>query len=121
LKFTAFELGGALEFYKDTLRTFEIISIRSLVHRGRRAGAFASQIPVRGVAGVEKGRSTGTRSSWRIHRWPWEEEGMAGGEVPTAAEVAVEGSSSARRFPARRRAKFRLDSCSRMRRSFWGG
>jgi hypothetical protein len=46
---------------------------------------------------------------------------MAGGEVPTAAEVAAEGSSSVRRFPARRRAKLGLDSCSRMRRSFWGG
>jgi hypothetical protein len=46
---------------------------------------------------------------------------MAGGGVPTAAEAAAEGSSSARRFPARRRAKLRLDSCSRMRRSYWDG
>jgi hypothetical protein len=46
---------------------------------------------------------------------------MAGGEVPMAAEAAAEGSSSARRVPARRRAKLGLDSCSRMRGSFWGG
>jgi hypothetical protein len=63
----------------------------------------------------------GTRSSQRIHEWPWEEVGMAGGEVPTVAEAAAEGSSSARRFPARRMAKLGLDSCSRMRRSYWDG
>jgi hypothetical protein len=45
---------------------------------------------------------------------------MAGGEVPTVAEAAVEGSSSARGFLARRRAKLGLDSCSRMR-SYWDG
>jgi hypothetical protein len=45
---------------------------------------------------VEKSWSTGTRSSRRFHGWPWEEEGMAGGEVPTAAETAAEGSSSVR-------------------------
>jgi hypothetical protein len=44
---------------------------------------------------VEKDWSRGTRSSRRIHGWPWEEEGMAGGGVPTAAE--------ARRGGARRR------------------
>jgi hypothetical protein len=46
---------------------------------------------------------------------------MTGGGVPTAAEAAAEGSSSARRFPMRRRAKLVLDSCSRMRRSYWDG
>jgi hypothetical protein len=46
---------------------------------------------------------------------------MAGGEVPMVAEVAAEGSSLARGFLARRRAKLRFDSCSRMRGSCWGG
>jgi hypothetical protein len=40
---------------------------------------------------------------------------MAGGEVPTVAEAAAVGSSSARGFPARRRAKLGPISCSRMR------
>jgi hypothetical protein len=44
---------------------------------------------------------------------------MAGGEVPTAAEAAAEGSSSARGFPARRRAKLGPNSCSRTRGSSW--
>jgi hypothetical protein len=46
---------------------------------------------------------------------------MAGGVIPTVAEAAAEGSSSARGFPARRMAKLGLDSCSRMRGSCWGG
>jgi hypothetical protein len=46
---------------------------------------------------------------------------MAGGEVPTAAEAAAEGSSSARGFPVRKAVKLGLDSCSRTRGSFWGG
>jgi hypothetical protein len=46
---------------------------------------------------------------------------MAGGEVPTAAEAAARRSSSARGFPARRVAKLRPNSCSRMRGSYWGG
>jgi hypothetical protein len=69
---------------------------------------------------VEKGLSTGTRSSRRIHGWPWKEEGMAGGEVPTAAEAAAEGSSSARGFPARRMVKPGPNSWSRTRGSCWG-
>jgi hypothetical protein len=36
LKFTAFELGGAVEMYKDTLRTFEIFTEMPLAGRGRR-------------------------------------------------------------------------------------
>jgi hypothetical protein len=44
---------------------------------------------------------------------------MVGEGVPTAAEAAAEGRSSARGFPARRRAKLGLDSCSRMRGSYW--
>jgi hypothetical protein len=46
---------------------------------------------------------------------------MAGGEVPTVAEAAAEGSSSARGFLVRRRAELALDSCSRTRGSCWGG
>jgi hypothetical protein len=82
---------------------------------------IAGQIPARGVAGVEKGWSTGTRSSRRIHGWAWEEEGMAGGVIPMVAVAAAEGSSSARGFPARRMAKLGLDSCSRTRECCWGG
>jgi hypothetical protein len=44
-------------------------------------------------------------SSQCIHGWAWEEEGVTGGEVPTAIEAAVERSSSARGFPARKMAK----------------
>jgi hypothetical protein len=44
---------------------------------------------------------------------------MVGGGVPTAAEAAAEGLSSARGFPTRRRAKLGLDSCRRMRGSYW--
>jgi hypothetical protein len=44
---------------------------------------------------------------------------MVGGGVPTAAEAAAEGRSSARVFPTRRRAKLGLDSCRRMRGSYW--
>jgi hypothetical protein len=43
---------------------------------------------------------------------------MTGGGFPTVAEAAAEGSSSARRFPARRRAKLGLNSCRRMRGSY---
>jgi hypothetical protein len=46
---------------------------------------------------------------------------MVRGVVPTVAEAAAEGCSSARRFPARRRAKLRLDSCSKTRGSCWSG
>jgi hypothetical protein len=35
---------------------------------------------------------------------------MTGGGFPTMAEVAAEGRSSARRFPARRRSKLGLNS-----------
>jgi hypothetical protein len=44
---------------------------------------------------------------------------MVGEGVPTAAEAAAEGRSSARGFPARRRAKLGLDSCRRMRGNYW--
>jgi hypothetical protein len=40
---------------------------------------------------------------------------MAGRGVPTAAETAAEGWSSARGFPVRRRTKLGLESCSRTR------
>jgi hypothetical protein len=73
------------------------------------------------VLGVEKGWPTGTRSSRCIHGWAWEEEGVTGGEVPTATEAAAERSSSVRGFPARRVAKLGPNSCSRMRGSCWGG
>jgi hypothetical protein len=88
---------------------------------GKKSRKIAGQILASGVAGVKKGWSTGTRSSRRIHGWAWEEEGMAGGVVPTAAETAAERSSSARGFPARRVAKLRPNSYSRRRGSCWGG
>jgi hypothetical protein len=40
---------------------------------------------------------------------------MTGGGFPTVAEAAAEGRSSARRFPARRRTKLGLESCSKAR------
>jgi hypothetical protein len=46
---------------------------------------------------------------------------MTGGEVPTAAEAAAWSSSSARGFPVRKVAKLGSDSCSRRRKSYWGG
>jgi hypothetical protein len=45
---------------------------------------------------------------------------MTGGGFPTVAEAAAAGCSSARRFPVRRRVKFRLESCSKARGSYWG-
>jgi hypothetical protein len=41
--------------------------------------------------------------------------------MPTAAEAAARRGSSARGFPARKAAKFRSNSCSRRRESYWGG
>jgi hypothetical protein len=70
---------------------------------------------------VEKGWPTGTRGSRRIHGWTWEEEGVTGGDVPTATEAAAERSSSARGFAVRRVTKLGPGSCSRMRGSCWGG
>jgi hypothetical protein len=46
---------------------------------------------------------------------------MTGGGVPMAAKAVVEGSSSARGFPARKMAKLGIDSCSRTRGRCWGG
>jgi hypothetical protein len=46
---------------------------------------------------VEKDWPTSIRSSRRIQGWAWEEEGVAGGGVPTAAEVAERRSSSVRK------------------------
>jgi hypothetical protein len=68
---------------------------------------------------VEKGWSVSLRSSRRTCSGPGEGKGMVGGGVPTAAKAAAEGRSSARGFPARRRAKLGLDSCRRMRGSYW--
>jgi hypothetical protein len=110
-----------MEFYRDTLRTFKIISIRSLARRGRRAGAFADQIPARGWRGVEKGCSVSLRSSRRTCWGSGEGEGMAAGGVPTAAEAAAEGCSSARRFRRGSRAMLRSRSCDRRRGSYLFG
>jgi hypothetical protein len=68
---------------------------------------------------LEEEWSTGFRSSRRTFWRSWEGEGMIGGGVPTAAEAAAEGRLSARGFPARRRVKLGLDSCRRMRGSYW--
>jgi hypothetical protein len=46
---------------------------------------------------------------------------VTGGEVPMATEAAAGRSSSARSFPARMVAKLGPNSCSRRRRSYWGG
>jgi hypothetical protein len=42
--------GGALEFYRDSLRTFEIITGMPLARRGRRVEVFAGQNFGEGVA-----------------------------------------------------------------------
>jgi hypothetical protein len=70
---------------------------------------------------VEKGWSTGTKSSRRIHGWAWEEEGVTGGETSTMAEAAAKRSSSTRGFMARRAARLGSNSYSRRRVSYWGG
>jgi hypothetical protein len=106
---------------RKTLRTFKILIHMPLARQERRAGELPAKFRRGGWRGVEKDWSTRTRSSRRIHGWAWEEEGMAGGVVPTVAEAAAEGSSSARGFPTRRMVKIGLDSCSRTRGSFWGG
>jgi hypothetical protein len=51
----------------------------------------------------------------------WEEEGVTGGGMPMAAEVAARRGSSARGFPVRKATKFWSSSCSRRRESYWGG
>jgi hypothetical protein len=82
---------------------------------------FAGQIPAKGWRGVEKKWSASLRSSRRTFWGSLEGEGMAESGVPTVAEAVAEGSSSARGFPATKRAKLGLDSCSRGRGSGWGG
>jgi hypothetical protein len=44
---------------------------------------------------------------------------MTGEGFPTVAEAAAEGRSSAKRFPARKEAKLGLNSCRRIRGSYW--
>jgi hypothetical protein len=119
LKFTALNWGRALEIYKDTLRTFEIFAHRPLARRGRRAGVVLAKIRRGKRRGLEEKGSASTRGSRRTFWRSWERERMIGGGVPTVAEAAAEGRSSARGFPVRRRAKLGLDSCSRTRGSYW--
>jgi hypothetical protein len=68
---------------------------------------------------LEEKWSASFRSSRRTCWGLREGEGMVGGGVPTAAEASAEGRSSARGFPTMRRAKLGLDSCRRMRGSYW--
>jgi hypothetical protein len=70
---------------------------------------------------VERDWPTSIRSSRRVQGWAWEEEGVTGGEFPTVAEAAAEGSSLAGGFPARRVVKSWSSSCSRRRGSYWSG
>jgi hypothetical protein len=105
LKFTAFELGGVLESCRDILETFEILSIRSLAPRGRRAGAAPAKF--------RRGKRWGVEEEWSL--------GALGGGVPTAAEAAARRSLSMRSFPARKVAKLGSDSCSRRRGSYRSG
>jgi hypothetical protein len=70
---------------------------------------------------VEKDWPTSIASSRRVQGWAWEEEGVAGGGVPTAAEAVARRSSLVRGFPVRRAAKLGSIRCSRRRRSYWGG
>jgi hypothetical protein len=105
---------------RDTPRTFAIISIRSLARRGRSQGRLPAKFLRRGSGGWRRSgqRALGAQGAPSGDLWG---EGMAGSGVPTAAEAAAEGSSSARGFPVRKRAKLELDSCSRGTGSGWGG
>jgi hypothetical protein len=116
LKFTTFELG-ALEIYKDTLNTFEIFAHIPLARRGRRAEVVPAKFRRGDGRGWRKGSSASTRGPRRTFWRSWEGERMAGRGVPTAAEAAAEGCSSAKEIPVRRRTKLELESCSRARRS----
>jgi hypothetical protein len=116
LKFTAFELGGgALEIYRDTLNSFEILALIPLARRGRRAEVVPAKFRRGDGEGSEEKWSASTRRSRRTCSRSWEGKGMTGGGFPTVAEAAAEGCSSVRRFPARRRAKLGLESCSKAR------
>jgi hypothetical protein len=108
-----------LEFYRDTLRTFEIFAHMSLARRGRRADRSPAKFQRGEWQGLEEEGSTSFRSSRRTCWGPGKRKEMVGGGVPTAAEAAAEGRSSVRGFPARRRAKLGLDSCRRMRGNYW--
>jgi hypothetical protein len=99
LKFIAFELGGALEFYRDTLNTFEIFAHIPLARRGRKAEVVPAKFRRGDGRGWRKGWSASTRRSRRTFLRSWEGEGMTGGGFLTVAEAAAEGRSSVRRFP----------------------
>jgi hypothetical protein len=104
-----------LEFYKDALRTFEILALIPLARLGRRAEVVLAKFQRGDSEGSEEKWSVSTRGSRRTCSKSWEGKGMTGGGFPTVAEAAAEGRSSARRFPARRRAKLGLESCSKAR------
>jgi hypothetical protein len=118
LKFTAFELEG-FEIYKDALRTFEILTGMPLARRGRRAVRLPAKFRRGKKWGWEEEWLASTRRSRHTFWRSWEEEEMTGRSFPTVAEAAVEGRSSARRFPARRRAKLGLNSCRKMWGNYW--
>jgi hypothetical protein len=67
------------------------------------------------ASGVEKVWSASIRSSRRTFWGSLEGEGMTGGGVPTAAEAAAEGSSSARGFRRGSGAMLRSRSCNKRR------
>jgi hypothetical protein len=71
LKFTAFELGGGSVILQGYPWNFSNPFNQALGSSGK------------------KDWPTSIRSSRRIQGWAWEEEGVAGGGVPTAAEALV--------------------------------
>jgi hypothetical protein len=51
------------------------------------------------VSGVEKNWPMSIRSSRRIQGWAWEEEGVTGGGMPTAAEAVARRGLVGEGFP----------------------
>jgi hypothetical protein len=112
----SFWIGGGLwKFYKDALRTFEILALIPLARRGRRAEGMPANFRWGDGEGSVEKWSVSTRRSRRTRSKSWEGKGMTGVGFPMVAEAAAEGCSSARRFPARRRAKLGLESYSKAR------
>jgi hypothetical protein len=113
--------GEGLDIYRQDPRKFEIRAIGSLLIGEEGAGVSPAKFQRGAASGVEEDWSTSIRSSRRVQGWVWEEERVIGGGFLTVAEAAVEGSSSAGCFLARRAARPWSNSCSRRRGGYWSG
>jgi hypothetical protein len=121
LKFTAFELGGALESCRKALETFQIFTIKPLAHWGRRQGCRrpnSSEGRCREWrrSGQRALETQGTPSGGLGKGRGWPEVGF-----PRRPRRRRRRSSSAKGFLARRAVKLWSNSCSRRRGSYWGG